>query len=164
MSTTSVTFHEKTSSQELNRYSIACLDWENALAFATEAQKHVQNSIVVDALVFSAIVCYYRPFSSNERKKNAAAKSQLRIEDFPPLTVDEQEIHDTCKILRNQALAHSEFEFNPTWLNPKNGVISSRPFSIHSQRFNISSFIKLVNIFQLACHNKRADLVLEKRY
>lgn len=149
--------------QEFNRYSIACFDWDKALAFAAEAQKHLPNTIVFEALLFAAIVCYYRPFSPNEREKNAGAQSQLRIEDFPPLAPDEQTIHNTCKTLRNRALAHSEFRFNPTGLNPKTGVIASKPFSLLSQSFDIAGFVQLVSKLHLACHHKRADHVFEKR-
>lgn len=149
--------------QEFNRYSIACFDWEKASAFATEAQKHLPNTIVFEALLFAAIVCYYRPFSPNEREQNAAAQSQLRIEDFPPLSSKEQSIHENCKTLRNKALAHSEFSFNPTELNAATGVISSKPFALLSQPFDIEGLMQLLSKLQLACHHKRADHVRDKR-
>lgn len=149
--------------QEFNRYSIACFDWDKALSFAAEAEKYVPNTVVFEALLFAAIVCYYRPFSPNERAKNAAAQSQLRIEDFPTLAPDEQTIHDTCKTLRNTALAHSEFNQNLTVLSPQTGVISSKPFSLLSQPFDLSVFIRLVSKLHLACHHKRANHVTEKQ-
>ena len=35
--------------------------------------------------MFSAIICYYRPFSPNERVANVKAKSQLKLEEFSRL-------------------------------------------------------------------------------
>jgi hypothetical protein len=148
--------------QEFNRYSIAYFDWDKALAFATEAQKHLPDTIQYEALLFAAIICYYRPFSLNEKEKNASARSQLRIEDFPPLSTKEQGIHDNCKSLRNKALAHSELSFNPTGLNPNTGVIASKPFSLFCQPFDLSGFVQLVKKLTLVCHHKRANHVVEK--
>ncbi|MBV5271191.1 MAG: hypothetical protein JZU55_16415, partial [Afipia sp.] len=70
-----------------------------------------------EALVFTAIVSYYRPFSPNEKNKNAQATSQLKLDDFSPLSHEELGLHEKCKELRNQALAHSEYKHNPTRLD-----------------------------------------------
>lgn len=147
--------------EEFHRYSIAIFDWEKALTFAKAALTHRPNTTVYEALLFAAIVCYYRPFSQSEKGKNPPAVSQLRIEDLPPLSQGEQELHANCKELRNKALAHSEFAFNPTKLNEETGVISSRPFSLLSQPFDLEAFVKLVSKLELALHHRRADHVRE---
>lgn len=152
-----------TTAQEFNRYSIAVFDWQKALAFATEAQKHSPSTTVYEALLFAAIVCYYRPFSPNEKGPNSPAASQLRIEDFPELAQDERAVHEKCKTLRNKALAHSEFTFNPTRLAEATGVIMSKPFSLVAQPFDLEVFVQLISKLELACHHKRADHVREKR-
>lgn len=124
--------------QEFNRYSIALFDLEKAHEFAVEAQKLPPNSIVYEALVFSSIICYYRPFSPNERSKNPLASSQLKIKEFPPLSATEKALHDKCKSLRNTALAHSEYTMNPTRLRPATGVICSKPFSLLNQPIDLN--------------------------
>jgi hypothetical protein len=152
-----------TTAQEFNRYSIAVFDWQKALAFATEARTHSPSTLAYEALLFAAIVCYYRPFSPNEKGAKPPAASQLRIEDFPALSQEEQALHEICKTLRNKALAHSEFTFNPTRLAEATGVIQSKPFALMSQPFDLEVFVQLVSKLELACHHKRADHVREKR-
>lgn len=149
--------------QECNRYSIAVFDWQKSLLFAKEAREHLPNTTVYEALLFAAIACYYRPFSPNEKGANPPALSHLRIEDFPALSEQEQALHESCKTLRNKALAHSEFTFNPTRLCETTGIIASKPFSLLSQPFDIESFVQLVSKLELACHHKRADHVREQR-
>lgn len=152
-----------TTTQEFNRLSIAVFDWQKSLAFANEARKFSQNAMVYEALLFAAIVCYYRPFSPNEKGVSQPAASQLRIEEFPPLSLEEQSLHEYCKTLRNKALAHSEISLNPTRLCGATGVIASKPFSLLSQPFDLEAFVQLVSKLEHACHHKRADHVCEKR-
>lgn len=149
--------------QEFNRYSIAAFDWKKSLAFAKEAREHPTNTIVYEALLFAAIVCYYRPFSPNEKGANTPATSHVRIEDFPALSQEEEALHEISKTLRNKALAHSEFAFNPTRLSEATNVIVSKPFSLLVQPFDIETFVQLVSKLELACHHKRAKYVLEQR-
>lgn len=148
-----------TTEQEFNRLSIAVFDWVKSLAFAVEAQKHSQNTTVYEALLFASIVCYYRPFSPNEKKANPPATSHLKIEEFPTISEEENALHENCKKLRNKALAHSEFELNPTSFSKATRVIESKPFSLLSQPFDLETFIRLVSKLERACHHKRADHV-----
>lgn len=150
--------------QKFNRYSIARLDFEKAAEFATEALQHLPNSIIYEALVFSAVVCYYRPFSSNEKDVNAPATSSLNVKEFSSWTQDEENLHARCKELRNQALAHSEWGHNPTGLDKLNGVISSRPFSLFSAGVDISSLIQLAKRLATVCHHARADYVHQRQH
>lgn len=147
--------------QEFNRLSIAYFDWQKSLDFAKEARKHMPNTTAYEALLFAAIVCYYRPFSPNEKGANPPAASQLKIEDFSVLSQDELTLHENCKSLRNKALAHSEFALNPTKLCETTGVIASRPFSLLAQPFDLEAFIQLLSKLELACHHKRADHLQE---
>jgi hypothetical protein len=149
--------------QDFNRYSIAVFDWQKSLVFADEAQKHPPNTTVYEALLFAAIVCYYRPFSNNERGKNPLTLSCLEIEDFPTLSQQEQVMHEHCKTLRNKALAHSEFSFNPTGVCKTTGVIASKPFSLLSQPFDLETFIHLLSKLELECHHKRGDRIREQQ-
>lgn len=148
-----------TTEKILNRYSIASFDWDKSLSFAREAQRSGDNSVIYEALLFSAIVCYYRPFSPNEVLSNTAAISKIKIEDFSPLSLSELEVHEKCKLLRNKALSHSEYSYNPTRLCEKTGVISSRPFSLSFQKFDLELFIQLVEKLERMCHHKRANFI-----
>ncbi len=59
----------------------------------------------------------------------------------------------------NKALAHSEFAFNPTSLNPRSGVISSKPFSLLTQQIDLDGLAKLLKKLEDACHSERATYV-----
>jgi hypothetical protein len=141
-----------------NRFSIAVFDFEKSIAYAEEAARHSPGALAHEALLFSAIVCYYRPFSPNEKNKNSPAASQLKLEEFSPLTATESALHERCKELRNKALAHSEYEFNPTRLRPS-GVIASRPFSLLCHAPEIPALVTLTRKLVDECHNKRANHV-----
>jgi hypothetical protein len=151
------------SDQEFNRYSIASFDLEKALEFATEAKQHPANSFIYEALLFAAIVSYYRPFSPNEKVNNASASSLLKVEDLEALSKSEQEIHKKCKNLRNRDLAHSEFALNPTQLHPDTGVVASKPFSLLTPPFDLVAFIGLIEKLKLACQRHRAVYVHIRR-
>ena len=148
-----------TADAKFNRLSISVHDFEQAIAFSEEAQRSSPGSRSYEALVFAAIVCYYRPFSSNEKDKDASAISKLELDDFSPLTIDEAGVHEKCKELRNQALAHSGYRHNPTSLNTRSRVISSRPFSLLSHAPNLVTLINLAQKLAKECHGKRADYV-----
>jgi hypothetical protein len=152
-------------SREFNRYSIALFDLTKALEFATEAKRHPANSLVHEALLLAAIVSYCRPFSGNEKAPDAPATSRLSVDAFGELGDSDREIHARCEILRNKALAHSEFEFNPTRLDTDTGLIVSRPFSlfVQTQGFDLEAFVRLIEKLKSACHTRRADYVVSQR-
>jgi hypothetical protein len=147
-----------TAEQVFNRFSIALFDFEKSIAYAEEAARHSPGGLTHEALLFAAIVCYYRPFSPNEKDKSSPAASQLKFEEFSPLTSAEYELHECCKALRNKALAHSEYEFNPTRLYAS-GVIASRPFALLRHAPAISALVALARKLADECHNKRASHV-----
>lgn len=148
-----------TSEADFNRLSIAVRDFDQAVAFAEETARHQTGTLVYEALIFTVIVSYCRPFSPNEKGKAPAATSQLKLEEFSPLTPEESALHEKCKDLRNQALAHSEYKHNPTRLDAASGVIASRPFSLLSHAPDIKALSALAKKIADECHHKRADYV-----
>lgn len=152
-----------TTESEFNRYSIALFDFEKAVAYATEAKTHSAATLTHEALLFAAIVSYYRPFSPNEKNKNSLAASQLTTNSFSPFTPEDISLHGKLKELRNKALAHSEIQFNRTRRDPETGIISSRPFTLLSQPIDIVGLIVLASKLAEECHHKRADHVCRHR-
>jgi hypothetical protein len=146
-----------TTPEQFNRLSISVRDFEQAVAYAEQAAKVSRNTLEYQALLFSAIVSYYRPFSPNERKATALASSQLNIADFGALTTADLALHERCKVLRNKALAHSEYELNPTALDETSGVISSRPFDLFAHAPDHMDLIALARKLATTCHHWRAD-------
>ena len=152
-----------TDEAKFNRFSISLQDFQKTVEFLAEAKNHQFGSLVHEALVFSAIVCYYRPFSPNERAPNPPAASQLSLSDFSPLSANELSIHETCKELRNKALAHAEFKYHPTGLDRETGVISSALFSLVGRAPDLEALASLAQKLVTECHNKRADYVRKVR-
>lgn len=78
--------HRIESIEEFNRYSIAVRDFESAQRYLRSARAHDVSSTEYEALLFTAIVAYYRPFSRNEQQKSVKAMERLSIENFGILT------------------------------------------------------------------------------
>jgi hypothetical protein len=147
-----------TDKAKFNRFSISLKDFEKATEFLAEAKNYQIGSLVHEALIFAAIVCYYRPFSQNE-KPSAPAASQLNLSDFSPLSAEECAIHEKCKELRNKVLAHAEFKYHPTGLDRETGIISSALFSLVGTAPNLEALSNLAHKLIAECHDKRADYV-----
>ncbi len=147
------------SEPQFNRFSIALSDFEKAISYAEEAQRHLPNTLALEALVFAAVICYYRPFSPNEKDKSAPAASQLSPGDFSPFSPEENEIHEKFKQLRNKALAHSEWGHNPTRFRADTGVIVSRPFDLLQHAPDLGALIRLAKRLSQECHANRANFV-----
>ena len=145
------------SEREFNRYSIALFDFQKAKDFLSEAKNHLPSSLPFQALLFAAIVCYYRPFSPNEKSNASPATSRLGIEEFDNLSPSEIQIHEGCKELRNKVLAHSEYSWNPTHIDPNFKVIVSRPFWLSSDSVDMDGLGRLLDKLILTCHHRRAE-------
>ena len=151
------------SEEQFNRFSISAYDFQRAIDFATEGIKHPANTIIYEALLFAAIMCYWRPFSPNERGDAAEAAKRITLDQLGiNLAADELRLHEGCKSLRNEALAHSAWERNPTRLRDS-GVVASRPFSLLTPPFDLPALIRLAEKMRAACEHRRADFVLGKR-
>jgi hypothetical protein len=148
---------------KFNRFSISEKDFGKAEDFLAEAKKHQYGCIVHEALVFSAIICYFRPFTENEKNSNSAAAKRLDLSDFRPLSQNELEIHENCKELRNKALAHAEIKYHPTKLDSETGVISSALFSLVGRVPNLDFLAKLIKSLREQCDNARVDYVMGQR-
>lgn len=140
-----------------NRLSISVRDFEQAVEFAERAAATPRDDLAHRALLLSAIISYYRPFSPNERIPTTKATASLNIADFGSLTSDEVKLHERLKTLRNKVLAHSEYDMNPTSLDEHSGVVSSRPYDLLAESIDPQSLVALVKKLANTCHHWRAD-------
>ncbi|MGQ0645312.1 MAG: hypothetical protein ACT4O3_07445 [Elusimicrobiota bacterium] len=148
---------------ELNRFSIAVRDFEKAISFLDEAQKNSGNPLTYEAFLISAVIHYTRPFSSNEKSSTSQASSKINISVFNDLTQDELDIHARCIDIRNKAVAHAEWEYYPTRLDAKSGVISSRSYSIILEQFEWGDLQRLAIKLEHQCHHLRANFARDVR-
>ena len=145
------------SSQKINRISIALRDFEGALKYASKASEYEMSTVEYEALLFAAIVSYWRPFSPNELHENGSAISAIKLADFERFSELELKLHENCKLLRNKVLAHSEYAFNPTKLDEQTGTFIGRRLSVTSCNFQVSVLTTLLNKLIEQCHNYRAN-------
>lgn len=141
-----------------NRLSISAHDFESAANFLAEAKKHHYAGIAQEALIFSAIICYFRPFTRNESDPKSPAASKLELSDFQPLSSSELELHEVCKQLRNKALAHSEISHHPTSLDQETGVVCSAIFSLVGRAPDLDALEQLIEKLRIQCHKTRASM------
>lgn len=149
--------------QELNRYSITVGDFEKAIEFLQEADNHPSHSLAHESLLISAIIYYCRPFTFNERERNAEAIPKIEFESFSNIFEEENTLHEKCMIVRNKAVAHAEWTNYPTRRDNDTNVISSRRYSLLSEKINWQSLLALAKKLSDQCHNSRADYLREKR-
>lgn len=89
-------------------------------------QKPTDIDIIKRALLLAAIVSYARPFLQNDCGKQLQATSRLSIKISQTLSVEEQVFHEKIMLLRNEALAHSQYTRKPvSWSSGfENGFFS----------------------------------------
>ena len=142
---------------EQNRCSISIRDFEKSIEFLQEITNHTKGSLPYEALLISALICYCRPFSRNERDKNARAAPKIEFGSFLDITDDEKALHEKCMTTRNKALAHSEWSSYPTAYKQETNVIVSRVYSILSENIDLASLLALSKKLKEQCHDRRAD-------
>jgi hypothetical protein len=104
--------------KRLTRVHISARDFDKALKFIEAAGKHDVAAIEHEALLLSAIVCYGRPFSGNEKGKNAKADRDLTGVDIPVALGADYDLHKRIVGMRHKAVAHSPSDHYPVSLIP----------------------------------------------
>jgi len=149
--------------KKFNRIAISLTDFERAKDFLKESQNHSCGSIAYEALVFTAIVCYFRPFSQNEKDRNSRAAVKLDLSDFQPLTDTEKSVHDQCMDLRNKALAHAEIKYHTTDFDTVTGAVSRTIFTCTGNSPDLHQLSALIDKFIQQCRNRVADYAHKNR-
>ena len=145
------------SEQEFNRHSITIRDFDKSLEFLREMDNHPSNPLVLESLLICALICYCRPFTSNERTENANASPRIEFDSFSDITADEKCLHSRCMTIRNKALAHSEWSKYSTRRRPETNVIVSQGYSIFSENIDRALLSAMVNKLMTQCHHRRAE-------
>lgn len=152
--------------RNLNRLTISRHDFEKCLGCLKELDNHRYGEISYEALLLCAIIFYSRPFSCNEKSKDAKAAARVDSSVIDQLTDGELDLHKRLLGLRNKAIAHAEWTYHPTNVTC-DGIISSRSFSVweyfQSPKSDIQNFHNLVNKVSLRAHNLTADQVVSRR-
>lgn len=150
--------------KRFRRTHLSSLDFEQAERFIKAAQQHPVTSAEYEALLLAAIISYARPFSGNERDRDAAAASSLAPE-LVALEAGDRELHDHIIALRNKAVAHAESTYNPMefigmqrLLGGSRGVaIATKPWQVGKENLDLNAFGRIALEMQQACVDWLSD-------
>jgi len=145
--------------RRLYRLNIAKWDMEKAVELLEAAARHQPTSIEFEALVTSGIIHYVRPFSLNERGKEASADARVPPEVIDCLSCDERALHARLLDRRNKAIAHSEWNEFPVGMDPETKVLRSRRYSVYPEFLDVGPLVALARKLRERLHNMVADHV-----
>jgi hypothetical protein len=137
--------------KQFNRTSISINDFSQAekyLEFLSKAELP-QLDILRSSLLVAAIISYARPFSDNNAHEKATGKLKVSEKEIRQVIGKRGlELHKKVLGLRNRAIAHSEYDMNPTRLVEKHVgehgfVLTSRFFNILGEEIDPNLFLKL---------------------
>lgn len=115
-------------SQEFHRLMISRGDFEDCLRYLKYRKTFRYASVAGEALISSALICYARPFSNNERGSKEAS-SRVPNWILNPLSASEELLHRKLIDVRNKAVAHAEWASFPVRIR-KSGVVAFKRFSL----------------------------------
>lgn len=147
--------------KELYRLNIGKRDLDKAVSLLEAAVKHDPTSIEYEALITSAIIHYARPFSSNEKEKDAIALSRVPNRVTDQFSTEELSLHDLILNRRNKAIAHAEWREFPVVVDLETRLIRSTRYSIYPEFLNAAPFLALAKKLSERLHNAVADHVFQ---
>ena len=147
---------------KFNRLSITVHDFEDAIALLGEAGKFAEDVLAHEALLTCALICFCRPFTVNEKDRDAKASAKMEIGEFTDITAEEKKLHGDCMKIRNKAVAHAEWSHYPTKRSEETNVVVSRRFSLIAVGIDWSALARLLEKLREQSHLKRADYLRRK--
>jgi hypothetical protein len=147
---------------QFNRLSISGKDFEEAAdylkAYSDELSETLRRAVLV-----SAIIAYARPFTTNKGGTERLATSTLMGNPKQILSSEEFILHDKILGLRNEAVAHSDYDRKPTRLVDGIGIgrgflTRSKPFDVLSEKISIATFRAMCKKMRDHCDDTRFDL------
>ena len=99
---------------QLNRTLLSEGDFKEALQFLNCFQAldlSTTDVVVQRALLTAAVIAYCRPFSGNESHDMATGQPAIKLNTL--FSAEQRELHDKLNILRNEAVAHSDYDRRP---------------------------------------------------
>jgi hypothetical protein len=148
-----------TQQRRLYRLNIAKWDTEKSVELLEAAARHQPPSIEFEALVMTGILHYARPFSSNEKDKEAPADARVPPEVVHCLSRDELTLHARLLDRRNKAIAHAEWNEFPVGIDLDTKVLSSRRYSVYPEFMDVQPVLALATKLLDRLHNMVADHV-----
>jgi hypothetical protein len=143
--------------KQYNRYFISVDDFIESRKYL-ESYNAEMPEVIKRSLLSSAIVAYWRPFSGNKGHDKAVDNLPNRI--LRELSQDLKELHDRIGVLRNEIVAHSDFNAKPV-SRQSGGITLSKPCDVLWENLDISKFIKLIN--QMARSSAKKGIEIDQQ-
>lgn len=156
--------------KKITRVHISARDFDKAYKFVEAAGKHDLATLEHEALLLSAIVCYGRPFSGNEKGKKAKADRDLTGVDIPAVLGADYELHKRIVRMRHKAVAHSQSDHYPVSLIPptlgepgmRSAGFVSRSWHPVNEQIDLEAFARIAKAMAWKCRHILLDETRER--
>src|SRR5882672_9425779 len=149
---------------QFNRANISSKDFDEARDYLRAYSEELPESLRRAVLV-SAIVAYSRPFTSNDSGTAGLATGTLTGNPKGILSSEEFRLHKKILSLRNEAVAHSDYDRKPTRFVERIGtgfITESKPFDVLSESIPVHTFLAMCTKMMRHCvstlHSLSRDL------
>jgi hypothetical protein len=150
----------QTYTAQLNRARLSSDDFEEASQYIANIDD-VQDDVLKRALLTAAIVAYSRPFTNNSGGLGKHATSQLSVSLRRLFTVKELEFHDKLLALRNEVVAHIDYDRKPVRRlegTAAGFTMSGKPFDLLSERIDVKLFREMCAALKQHCVDRMMEL------
>ena len=120
--------------RKFNRLTLSRQDFAEAIEYLDCIESN-EPSVARRAFLSMAVISYARPFRTSYGAGRASALIKPPLDEV--LTPEERQLHSGLLELRDQAIAHSDYEIRPTRRVPTPGLSGmmsrTRPFDVQSE-------------------------------
>lgn len=130
---------------KFNRANISRKDFAEAEAYLRAYSDELSETLR-RALLVAAILAYARPFTSNDSGIKGLATVRLTGNPKRILSSEEFRLHERILGLRNEAVAHSDYDRKPTWFIERlwrGSRNRSKPFDVLAETIPIDTFLAM---------------------
>lgn len=130
---------------KVKRANISRKDFAEAEAYL-RAYRDELSETLRRALLVAAILAYARPFTSNDSGPKGLATVRLTGNPKRILSREEFRLHERILGLRNEAVAHSDYDRKPTWFIERlwrSSRTRSKPFDVLAETLPIDTFLAM---------------------
>lgn len=149
------------------RLTISTRDFAEALEYLNKYDP-AADFILQRALISAAVIAYARPFSVNKRGTGVRSAETVQLKLRQILSVEQLYFHKKVIAVRNEAIAHSDFERKATRRIPPTArtrgmrsfgfLTASKMFDILSEIADVAAFRELIIRLQHECLSKKSQL------
>ncbi len=145
---------------EINRVNISVRDFEEAHGYLAAYDSNLEV-VIQRALLTAAIVAYSRPFKKSRGGTDGQSTRSISSLFDASLDENQKSLHSKIIELRDQGVAHSDFDCKPTRRipsAPKSVMMWSKSFDVLSHEIDIVSFRDLAWIRYHRCIERLSQL------